>query len=247
MLKRTHVMAGLLTLALTTLALPVLAEPSPVQIVTDFPKMASIHYQLSAEQWVSTSTANVIVTVDASLNQQAVDTIQQRINQGLQTIAKGDWQITDMQRNQDSSGLENIHVEAQARLPVAAIANVRNQAFTLSKPGIKYTVVDTQYAPTQADIEAARMVLRQKLYQQIATELKAVNQVYGDERYQLAQVNFTDGNVYTPQAPMPMMRANTQMMTAMAEGSAPAAPSPTVNQKLTMSADVRLAAPLATK
>lgn len=246
-----HALCSVRLLLATMVFVPVaiFAQPSPVQLVTDFPKMATIQYQLQAEDWVSTSTANVMVSVDASVNQNSTATIQQQINQGLQTIAKGNWQITNLERNQDSSGLENIHVEAQARLPVASVTNVREQAFTLSKPGIKYTVTDTQYAPTQADIQAARMKLRDMLYQQIAAELKMVNQIYGDERYQLSQVTFNDGNIYTPQTPSPMMRGNAQMMTTMAtntEAASPA-PNPSINQKLTMSADVVLAAPLATK
>lgn len=245
--KRIPLSTGLLISALMLTPFALYADPSPVQLVTDFPKMATIHYQLTAEQWVSTSTANVIVNVDASVNQSGPDVIQQQINQGLQTIAKGDWQITDMQRSQDSSGLESVHVEAQARLPVSAIANIRTQAYALSKPGIKYTIADTQYQPTVADIQAARMALRQKLYQQIETELKTVNGIYGDERYQLAQVTFSDGNLYTPQEPGPMMRSNGQMMTAMAVEAPASAPSPTINQKITMTANVRLSAPLATK
>lgn len=247
MFKRIPLSTGVLISALMLTPTVLFAEPSPVQLVTDFPKMATIHYQLTAEQWVSTSTANVIVNVDASVNQTGPDIIQQQMNQGLQTIAKGDWQIVDMQRSQDSSGLESVHMQAQARLPVAAIANIRTQAYALSKPGIKYTIADTQYQPTLADTQAARMALRQKLYQQIETELKTVNQVYGDERFQLAQVTFGDGNVYTSQEPGPMMRGNAQMMTAMAVNSEAPAPSPTINQKITMTADVRLAAPLATK
>lgn len=223
-----------------------LASPSAVQLVTDYPKYAIIHFQLEAEQWVSTSTANVVVAVDASINQNQVSTIQQSINAGLQSIAKADWQIIDMQRNQDSSGLENIHVQAQARIATAAVAGVRTQADNLSKPGIKYTIVDTQFTPTQADLDAAKAKLRQNIYQQIATELKTVNDTYGDERYQVYQVQLQDGNNPQPLADnMMMARANVNTVAMVAAPQA--APNPAVDQKLTMNADVRLAAPMAVK
>lgn len=212
------------------------ASASPAIAVGKYPRLNVVHYQTSVEQWVTTKTALVTVGVDANLNQNGTDTLQQQINSSLQSLASdASWQMTDYERNQDASGLERIHIEEQARLTADQLNNLRSKTDTLSKPGIKYSIIDMQFTPSLAEMQAAQDALRAQLYDKIKQETNLLNKTY-DQDFYVHNIQFFNGD-----APMPMPQNGVQFK-AMAMAAAPSQGGTTMSQRLVMSADVVLAA-----
>lgn len=202
-----------------------------------YPPLNRIHFQLSAEQWVTTKTALVTIGVDASLNQKGMDDMQQQVNDSLQTLATGvTWQMTDYERNEDASGLERVHIEEQARLTSDQLTNIRTKTDTLSKPGIKYSVSDIQFTPSLADIQASQDALRAKLYMQIKQEMDLLDKTY-DQEFHVHNLQFYSGD--TPPMPVPAQGNGAQYKMLVA---APQPAAATMSQRLVMNVDVTLAA-----
>ena len=211
--------------------------PAVTLPVGHYPELNLIHYQINAEQWVTTQTALVTIGIDASLNQSGMDNLQTQINQSLASLAKDiSWQMTDYERNQDSSGLESIHIEEQARLTADQLTQLRTHTEALSKPGIHYSVLNIAFTPSLADIEQAENNLRETLNQKIADEIKRVDKQY-DQTFYIHDLTFYSGDQPVPQP----AQANYKMLNMVA-----AAPQSTasMSQRLVLHADVILAAVL---
>jgi len=217
------VVLGILTL------LPVAVFADPMQ-----PVLNDVIYQTTAEQWVTTQTANVIVNVNATLNEDQLAAAHADILAKLDKLADADWHVTQFNRNPNESGLEQLLVEAQARLPETALSDLREQAKKLSKPGETITIQSITFEPTLAEIEAVRSQLRSQIYTQVQTELAQLNKMYPTQHYVVHQLNFNATDVPPPQ---PMVR---KAMMAMVESAGDNAMPVTVQNKLVMTANVDL-------
>ncbi len=207
-------------------------EPQVVQLASPYPSLNRVHYVVQQEQWVISDTARVIVSVNANLTDAALDRFQDKMNQNLATLAKNvAWHVTQFNRSQDSSGLEQVSAQAEARIPNAALAGLRAKADKLSQPGTKYQIVDIQYGPSDEDIQKAKESLRQKIYVAIDDEIRRLNKLYRQQFF----VNNIDFNLTPIASPMPAL------MRVAAADNMPSGNVP-VNQKLVLQADVVLAA-----
>lgn len=182
---------------------------------TAYPPLNQISLQLNAEQWAATQTANVVVSVDASLDKLGLGEAQQTVLQKLNSIAKANWQITRFDRSQDQSGLETVHIEAQTRLATNALAGLRDAAKNVSKPGQTYRIQSIEFTPSLAEIEAVRLALRASIYSRAKSELAELNKMYPDQHYFLHGIDFNPPTV-TP-TPIPLQKnmfAVTRVVTA---------------------------------
>lgn len=199
------------------------------------PVLNQVMFQTTAEQWVTTKTAQVVVGVDATLNEDKLAKAHTDILKKLeQLVPSTDWHITQFNRNPDKSGLEQLQVQAEARLAESALASLRDRAKAMSKPGETYTVQSINFIPTIAEIEAVRNQLRNQVYKQIETELSQLNKTYPNQKYVVHLIDFNDQNIGPKMMP--------RMMMAVAESAdAGAAAMPvTVANKIIMSARVIL-------
>jgi hypothetical protein len=156
--------------------------------------------QLQAQQWVTTKSALVNVGISAAVSDQGVEKIQNNALLKLQQLApKGDWHILSFDRQQDKSGLESIQMTAQARLSQDELGGLRDKAKSISKPGETYTIDAVQFIPSDDEIRAANVTLRNNLYQQAKTEIDTLNTIYPEQKYYLHKIDFT----FTPPV-MPM-------------------------------------------
>ncbi len=206
--------------------------PFPVQ-----PVLHQITFTMTSEQWVTTQHADVFVGVDATLDKTQLATAHNDILQKLNKLAKTDWHITQFNRSQNSSGLEQLSVVAQARLPETALAKIRDDARNLTHPGEAYTVLNIAFTPSTAELEAVRAQLRSNLYDRIQNELNNINKIYSYQKYVVHQIDFSESG--SPQPPVPMMKM--AMVAGNAAEMAPSAPQLTVANKLVMTASVTLA------
>lgn len=168
---------------------------------TDATTNASIILQLQNEQWVTTNTAEVVIGIDATLDKLGLLQARDDILKKLATLAKADWHLTDFNQMQNESGLEQLHVAATARVPEALLTNLRDQAKTLSKPGLTFHVLAINFSPSLAEMENAKAILRSELYTIAQDEVIRLNKVSHDQKYIIHSINFAEAQ---PLPPVPM-------------------------------------------
>lgn len=214
-------------LMLLLLVLPVFAFAAKT------PVLNQISLQLSAEQWATTQTANVTVSVDASLDKIGLANAQQTIIRQLTKIANGvDWHIVVFNRSQDQSGLEKLRVEAEARVPEKQLSGLRSKAKDISRPGETYRVANIDFSPSQQEIANTKAVVRAKIYAKAKQEIATLNKSFPSAQYFLHSINF---------GPMMMPRAQTKnVMTMAVQGSGGLS----VDAKVVENAEVVIAASL---
>ncbi len=177
------------------------------------PRLNRIILQLQAQQWVQTKTAKVIVAINATLNKTQLAQAHQHIMQKLQQIDnKAQWHITNYQRSQGQSGLEQVNVTAQARIAEATLPGLRGKAKQASKPGFTLKIQSIEFTPSMADIAKVRKALRMKLYQQAKAEIAELNKIYPQQDFQIHLINFGGINITTPK---PKYRSRTMVAAVM--------------------------------
>lgn len=207
--------------------------PSWAQLELE-PLLNKVSLQLQAEQWVTTKSALVDVSINAAVTDQGIEKIQEKVMQQLaQLSSKGEWHLLSFNRQLDKSGLESIQIMAQARLPQPELNNLRTQAKAISKPGETYSIENIQFIPSQDEIQQANTQLRNNLYQQAKAEIDALNKLYPEQKFYLHVINFNSISPIMAQAPMPMMSG------AMVRANAP---SLAVGNKANLQAMVVIAA-----
>lgn len=190
-------------------------------------------YQASVENWVTTTSAEVTINIDASLDKSGLSEMRQTIMSNCKKIADADWHITQFYRSQDASGLERVSVTAQARVPEDKLAGVRDQAKSVSRPGATYTINNIDFVPTLDEIQKVKTALREQLYQKVNDEIARLNKTFPQQQYTAHKIDFL-GVLATPE---PMQQNRAMMVKADGGGS-----SLVVANKVTMNVTVVIAA-----
>ncbi len=166
------------------------------------PLLNTIHVNLSGEKWVQSSTAKVVVSVDAVLDKSGLEQTHQKLTTKLKQISgAAEWHITLFSRSQDPSGLEKVNVQAEARLPESELSGLREHAEKVSKPGEKFEIQDVFFEPTLEDMERTRDALRSELYDKAKKELERINTISPERKYFLHRVVFDGLLQPLPQQP----------------------------------------------
>lgn len=166
------------------------------------PLLNKVVLQLQAEQWITTKTALVDVSINAAVTDQGIEKIQANVTQKLNQLSdKGEWHVLSFNRQLDRSGLESIQMKAQARLPQTELGNLRGKAKSISKPGETFTIDNVHFTPSNEEIRDANTALRNNLYLQAKAEIENLNKLYPDQKYYLHEINFIS---LSPISPMPM-------------------------------------------
>ena len=210
-MRKLFTVCGLSLLLFTQTGLAT-AESSKSCSRHKFNNLNLITFSAQSEQWVVADKALVTVGVDANLDQANLASLQNTVLNKLKTLGKdAEWRITQNVRNQDSSGLESVRIEAQARVVEGQLANLRTQSKALSKPGFKFSVVDIKFQPTTAEIQSTQSAVRDDIYKKIGAEITRLNQLYTNQTYFVNRITFIDGDIEPRQLAMlqsaPMPRA----------------------------------------
>lgn len=202
------------------------------------PVLNKVTMKLSADQWVATKSALVTVGVNASVNANGLEKIQDEVLRQLGGIStQGDWHIISFDRSLDQSGLEKVQISAQARLPSAALSNLRDKAKAISKPGETFTLDNVEFTPSEDELREANTVLRSNIYAQAKEELDRLTKLYPEQRYFVHDIDFVNDVV---RVPMPMMQ-NAMAMKMAVPASSNGGNGLTVGDKLVLTATVVLA------
>lgn len=224
-----------LVLLFLALTLPLSAIAADLPHFPPRPTLNKVTYQVTVEKWATTNTAKVTINMDAALDKVGLANVNRHVLETLHKMSgDADWHITQFNRSQDKSGLETLHVEAEARLPQNTLANLRDKAKSISKPGETYTIGDIDFTPALAEMEKTHADARAIIYEQVKQEIVRLNQLYPEQHYFLHKLDFN-----VPQI-VPLAFSNTRMLSA--NNAMPAVAPPElnipVNAKVTETAQV---------
>ncbi|HAU1123236.1 TPA: hypothetical protein F8R74_03365 [Legionella pneumophila] len=194
-----------------------------------------IFFQVSAKKWVTTQTALLNVSINATLSNADLVKARADIMDSLNKIAKGEWHLVQFDRSQDSSGLEKLYVQAQARVDQSALTNIYQNAKSVSKPGAKYEISGVEFKPSLEETQVVRAKIREQLYQQVNDEIDRMNKAYPKQNYSVSNLVFFEGDNIPQQprayqakemnalvmaaAPAPLTVSNELILTAMIEAA----------------------------
>ncbi len=226
MLKKIIFCAGVIALGLSGSAIA--GKPTPL--------LSTVSFQSSVQGWIKTDTAKVIVAVAAGSKSSNVSSQRKAIMQRLAGLyPKVQWRITSMSFSKDQSGLVNLRLYATARLPEKDTASLDQKLTKLNRSGEQYKVQSMAFVPTLQEMNAAKMQLRDQLYQQVNKEVTALNKTY-NKQYYPANIQF----ISAQPRPMPMMYM--KAAGASNEVTHAAGASPQLANQLTLTANVKLVA-----
>lgn len=198
------------------------------------PLLNKVSLQLKAQQWVTSKTALVNIAINAAVNDQNIEKMQNEVMQKLAQFSnKGEWHIVSLNRQQDQSGLESIQIMAQARLPQTDLTGMRDKAKAISKPGETFSVDNIAFVPSDDELKQADTALRNDVYQQAKAEMDSLNKTYPEQKYYLHQIDFV--------SMAPMMAAPMPMAMNTMEKVGRAAPPLSVGNKMELQATVVIA------
>jgi len=207
-----------------------------------------VQMDLSAEGWVTTKTARVLVSVEAAVTGNTAGTMRANMTKAVGDVAKGDWRLTSFNREQDQTGMERWSAVFEARLPESDLNGINEAAKKASKTGMQITVSNVDFSPTLEETQAVLGQVRTQIYKDAAEQLTALNTALPGRNYRISAIDFMgESRAFMP--PRPMV-ANAKML-SMESASATASASPSVerSEKLTVSAHVTFSSlpPTATK
>lgn len=225
------VQGALLTCLLTGTLFPAWAEQDSGEKF----RLDHVKFQLTSKAWVSTTTAKVSVSVNATLNDTSLVEARNNIMSNLDKIAQGKWHITAFNRSQDSSGLERLYVTAEARVPEQSLTKINTLAKSVSQPGARYRIQNIDFTPQLSEVEKVKARVRETIYSQANDEITRLNKQYPKQKYSLHGVVFLGPNVA-----MMLPRAKTKRMNTMVM-AAQAAPSIAVSNEVKLTALIDVA------
>lgn len=200
-----------LALLLCGVAMPALAdEAKPDDRVT---------LNLQAENWVTTSTARVVLQVDAAVAGSNAGSMREAMQKAVEAVVKADWRLTGFSRNSDATGLERWNASYEARVPESALGGIHDTVKKASKAGMQLTVGEIAFDPTLAETEAAQAKLRNDIYKQANDQLTALNTAIPGRQYRIGAIDFMPSQGIVPAMPMMMARPMMGRVAAMSAGS----------------------------
>ncbi len=201
----------------------------------------TVSFELTAEDWVATKTAHVVLAVDAAVSAETAGTMRPAMAKAVNDAAKGEWRLTGFNRMQDQTGLERWTVLFDTRLPETALNGLGDAVKKASKAGMQIRIAGIDFSPSQEETEAVHSLLRERLYKQTGQQLATLNAALPGRNYRISQIVF-DSDLPSP--PMAPMMARGKAMVAADSVSYNAAPERTqeVSQKLVLKAHIVFAA-----
>ena len=161
------------------------------------PVLNDVTYHVQVSAWATSDKAAVVIAVDAIAKGQDVVETQQKILEKLKKLDdKQTWNIVELDRNQDQSGLEKLHLVVTAQLSQNQLNNLRNRIQALSIPGEQFDLQTIDFQPSLSDIEETKNELRQQIYQEVKVEVEQLNKIYSKQHYFLHSINFMGDSIY---------------------------------------------------
>jgi hypothetical protein len=169
-------------------------------------------FDVSAEDWVTTKTAHVVISVQAAVTANTAGSTRGDMTKAVNDLAKADWRLTSFDRSQDQTGMERWSANFEARLPENELGGLSENAKKASKQGMQLSVGMIDFSPTLDEMETVRAGLRGQIYKIANDQLAALNSAIPGRNYRIAVINFTGDD----DAPMPRVMKGQRAMAMMA-------------------------------
>lgn len=185
----------------------------------------AISVNLTTEGWVQAKAALVMVSVNAAVvgdkaGDKAGGTRDAMIKTVSDLASKTEWRLTSFNRGQDPTGIEQWSAVFEARLPETDLGGIHQKAKTASKAGMQVSIMNIDFTPSLAEVEAVRADVRKALLAMAGKELEAINAANPGRNFRLSQISF-DGAQGSPMRPQIMTMKRGMVQGMMAEASAP--------------------------
>lgn len=165
----------------------------------------SISLSLSAEGWVTTKTARVLVNVNAAVSGDNAGTTRDSMIKTVNALGGGEWRLISFNRNQSNNGLENWFAQFENRLPEADLNGLHDKVKKASKPGMQLDVGGIEFTPTLAENQATEATLRKTILEQANAELKSIQATFPERGYRVSTISFNGASpIAVPFAPRMM-------------------------------------------
>jgi hypothetical protein len=193
---------------------------------------------LDVEDWVETASATVRIGADLAVEAGTFGVARDELVSTLKGFGiDATWRIVQFSKQADDAGFERWSVTGEARVPEAALSDLSAKAKGATKPGRSLTVASIDYSPTLAEREAVTDALRARIYARVGAEITALNAAFADRTFRVRMIDFTQSY-----RPMPMAKAEMQMMRSDMAQAAPGGGGLAGAEKATITARVHLAA-----
>lgn len=162
--------------------------------------MDRVTLTLAAEEWVKTSSADIVVSIDVAPDMNDIGKSRDMMLDGLKKLApEVEWKITSFAQTRDNTGRELWSAVAQARVSEKRAVNLMTKSANISKPGFKLAVAQVFYQPSLAETEAGLAKLRQKIVAQAQEELTQINKSLPGRNYRLHAIDFGRDQLQPPE------------------------------------------------
>ena len=200
--------------------------------------MSEVSMDISAEDFITSETAKLTFAATFALTDTAIDSKAEVLTNAKQ-IVDGEWFVTNVQRNEDTSGIENVTFNLSVRVKEREVGAIKSKIRAVNRPGLKFVLVNIDYSPTAAQIQDGNKGLRRKVYLKANEELEVLNEVMktDSEQWMIGSIDFRTavavGN--SGYSKSNNLRAS---VSAMYESASEAEEDGGVTQRLTLSATV---------
>lgn len=198
--------------------------------------MSNVSMSLTAEEYITAESAKLSFGATYAITDPSIDAKAQVI-EAAKKLYNGDWYVTGVERSESTAGIETVTYGLSIRVPESSVGSVTSGVKNVNRSGLKFELYNTDFTPTQAQIEAGNKNLRKAIYAKANEELEILNtstNSTGDDAWVIGSVNFNSG------APA-MAKSNALRATAFYESVSNADSDDEeggVTQKLTLAAAV---------
>lgn len=143
-------------------------------------KPLSIHLELATDKDVTNDTVKLVATVNASVQPAQRDAdLRKEVHTALREIVQADWNIGQITRFADASGLESVALQASLRVPETENYSLDRRARNASRPGLQVTRLIGDTSLPLYMIRAAQRDMRDVLVVEAAKEAERLSTVTG--------------------------------------------------------------------
>jgi hypothetical protein len=197
-----------------------------------------VEMDLSAENWVTTKTARVSISVEAAVTASSAGGMRAAMMKAVDDLAKADWRLTSFDRSQDPTGMERWSSTFEARLPETALSGLHESAKKLSKAGLQLSIAAIDFSPTLEETQTTMSQIRGQIYKVAQEQLTTLNAAFPGRSFRIASITFENQR---PSAPNRMLMAVNKMTRDSAGGAEGA--DVERSEKIVMTAHLVMAAP----
>lgn len=157
--------------------------------------MSNVSMDLTAEEFITSESAKVIFSATLALTDPNIDSKAEVISAARRLHESDNWYVTGVYRQEDASGIEVVTYTLALRVAENLVNQIKASIKEINRAGLKFTLTDIDYTPTQAQIEEGNKALRSKVYAKANEELEILNnataQKESDEKWVIGTINFS--------------------------------------------------------